>query len=199
VEQSTGRNLNISIFISGRGSNLLSLIKYSKIKKSKIKINLVISNNKFSKGLEFAKKNKIKYHVINYSKKKQAELKILGYLIKNKVDLICLAGFMKILSSDFIRKFKKPILNIHPSLLPKYKGLNTHRRAIKNKDKFSGATVHLVTPKLDSGKIILQKKVRISKADTEQTLAKKVLKIEHKLYPAAIEKFLKNLVLKEKI
>ena len=192
MEQLTGRNLNICIFISGRGSNLLSLIKYSKIKKSKIKINLVISNNKFSKGLEFAKKNKIKYHVINYSKKKQAELKILRYLIKNKVDLICLAGFMKILSSDFIRKLKKPILNIHPSLLPKYKGLNTHRRVIKNKDKFTGATVHLVTPKLDSGKIILKKKVRILKADTEKTLAKKVLKIEHKLYPAAIEKFLKK-------
>ena len=199
MEQLTGRNLNICIFISGRGSNLLSLIKYSKIKKSKIKINLVISNNKFSKGLEFAKKNKIKYHVINYSKKKQAELKILGYLMKHKIDFICLAGFMKILSSDFIRKFKKPILNIHPSLLPKYKGLNTHRRAIKNKDKFSGATVHLVTPKLDSGKTILQKKVRISKSDTEQTLAKKILKIEHKLYPAAIEKILKKLVLKEKI
>ena len=199
MEQLTGRNLNICIFISGRGSNLLSLIKYSKIKKSKIKINLVISNNKFSKGLEFAKKNKIKYHVINYSKRKQAELKILGYLIKNKVDLICLAGFMKILSSDFIRKLKKPILNIHPSLLPKYKGLNTHRRVIKNKDKFTGATVHLVTPKLDSGKIILQKKVRILKSDTEKTLAKKVLKIEHKLYPAAIEKILKNLVFKEKV
>ena len=192
MEQLTGRNLNTCIFISGRGSNLISLIKYSKIKKSKIKINLVISNNKFSKGLEFAKKNKIKYHVINYSKKKQAELKILRYLIKNKVDLICLAGFMKILSSDFIRKLKKPILNIHPSLLPKYKGLNTHRRVIKNKDKFTGATVHLVTPKLDSGKIILQKKVRILKSDTEKTLAKKVLKIEHKLYPAAIEKFLKK-------
>ena len=192
MEQLTGRNLNISIFISGRGSNLLSLIKYSKIKKSKIKINLVISNNKFSKGLEFAKKNKIKYHIIDYSKKRQAEHKILRYLIKNKIDLICLAGFMKILSSSFIRKFKKPILNIHPSLLPKYKGLNTHRRAIKNKDKFSGATIHLVTPKLDSGKIILQKKVRISKTDTEQTLAKKILKIEHKLYPAAIEKILKK-------
>ena len=192
MEQLTGRNLNISIFISGRGSNLLSLIKYSKIKKSKIKINLVISNNKFSKGLEFAKKNKIKYHIIDYSKKRQAEHKILRYLIKNKIDLICLAGFMKILSSSFIRKFKKPILNIHPSLLPKYKGLNTHRRAIKNKDKFSGATVHSVSPKLDSGKIILQKKVRISKADTEQTLAKKILKIEHKLYPSAIEKILKK-------
>ena len=191
MEQLIGRNLNISIFISGRGSNLLSLIKYSKIKKSKIKIDLVISDNKFSKGLKFAKKNKIKYHVINYSKKKQAELKILEYLRKNKIDLICLAGFMKILSSSFIRKFKKPILNIHPSLLPKYKGLNTHRRAIKNKDKFSGATVHLVTPRLDSGKIILQRKVRISKADTEQTLAKKILKIEHKLYPSAIEKILK--------
>ena len=192
MEKLIGRNLNISVFISGRGSNLLSLIKYSKIKKSKIKINLVISNNKFSKGLEFAKKNKIKYHIIDYSKKRQAEHKILRYLIKNKIDLICLAGFMKILSSSFIRKFKKPILNIHPSLLPKYKGLNTHRRAIKNKDKFSGATVHLVTPKLDSGKIILQKKVRISKADTEQTLAKKILKIEHKLYPSAIEKILKK-------
>ncbi len=192
MEKLIGRNLNISVFISGRGSNLLSLINYSKIKKSKIKINLVISNNKFSKGLEFAKKNNIKYYVINYAKKKQAELKILGYLKKNKIDLICLAGFMKILSSSFIRKFKKPILNIHPSLLPKYKGLNTHKRAIKNKDKFSGATVHWVTPKLDSGKIILQKKVRISKTDTEHTLAKKVLKIEHNLYPAAIEKILKK-------
>ena len=192
MEKLIGKNLNVSIFISGRGSNLLSLINYSKIKNSKIKINLIISNNKFSKGLEFAKKNKIKYHIVNYSKKNQAELKILRYLRKNKIDLICLAGFMKILSSNFIKKFKNPILNIHPSILPRYKGLNTHMKAIKNKDKFSGATVHLVTPKLDSGKIILQKKVRISKYDTEKILAKKVLKIEHKLYPAAIEKFLKK-------
>ena len=192
MEKLIGRNLNISVFISGRGSNLHSLIKRSKIKNSKFKISLIISNNKFSKGLEFAKKNMIKYHVIDYSKKKQAEYKILEYLRKNKIDLICLAGFMKILSSGFIKKFKNPILNIHPSLLPKYKGLNTHIRAIENKDKFSGATVHVVTPKLDSGKIILQKKVRILKSDTEKTLAKKVLKIEHKLYPAAIEKILKK-------
>ena len=192
MEQLTGRNLNISIFISGRGSNMLSLIKYSKIKRSKIKVNLIISNNKFSKGLDFARKNKIKYFIIDYSKKKQAEHKILEYLRKNKIDLICLAGFMKILSANFIKKFKNPILNIHPSLLTRYKGLNTHRRAIENKDKFSGATVHFVTPKLDSGKIILQKKVRILKSDTEKTLAKKVLKIEHRLYPAAIEKILKR-------
>jgi len=191
VEKLIGRNLNISVFISGRGSNLLSLIKYSKNKNSKIKINLIISNNKSSKGLEFAKKNKIIYHIIDYSKKKQAENKILGYLKKNKIDLICLAGFMKILSPGFIKKFKNPILNIHPSLLPKYKGLNTHKRAIENKDKFSGATVHFVNNKLDSGKIILQKKVRILKSDTEKTLAARVLKIEHKLYPSAIEKILK--------
>ena len=188
MEKLIGRNLNISVFISGRGSNLLSLIKYSKKRNSKIKINLIISNNKFSKGLEFAKKNKIKYHVINYSKKKQAELKILRYSRKYKIDLICLAGFMKILSSNFISKFKNPILNIHPSLLPKYKGLNTHRRAIENKEKFTGATVHLVTPKLDSGKIILQKKVKISKNDTKNSLARKVLIQEHKLYPKAILK-----------
>ncbi|WP_075521384.1 phosphoribosylglycinamide formyltransferase [Candidatus Pelagibacter communis] len=192
MEKLIGRNLNISVFISGRGSNLLSLIKYSKNKNSKIKINLIISNNKFSKGLEFAKKYKIKHFIIDYSKEKQAEHKIYGYLKKNKIDLICLAGFMKILSPGFIKKFKNPILNIHPSLLPKYKGLNTHIRAIENKDKFSGATVHVVTPKLDSGKIILQKKVRILKSDTEKTLAKKILKIEHKLYPAAIEKILKK-------
>ncbi len=193
-----GRNLNTCVFISGRGSNLLSLIKYSKIIKSRINITLVISNNKLSKGLEFAKKNKIKFHVINYSKKKRAETKILKYLKKNKIDLICLAGFMKILSSEFISKFKKPILNIHPSLLPKYKGLNTHKRAIENGDNFSGATVHLVTSKLDSGKIIVQKKIKISKIDTEKTLAKKVLKIEHEIYPAAIEDYFK-LIFKKKV
>jgi len=153
---------------------------------------LVISNNLNAKGLEIANKSKIKNQYIEYSNKKNFENFSLKLLKKYKIDLICLAGFMKILSRDFIKKFSKPILNIHPSLLPKYKGLNTHRRAIENKDKFSGATVHLVTPKLDSGKIILQKKVRISKADTEKTLAKKVLKIEHKLYPAAIEKFLRK-------
>ena len=100
---------------------------------------------------------------------------------------------MKILSKEFIKRFQGKIINIHPSLLPKYKGLNTHRKAIKNKDKFSGATVHFVTPKLDSGKIILQKKVKISKIETENTLAKKVLKIEHKIYPISIDKVLSNL------
>ena len=99
---------------------------------------------------------------------------------------------MKILSGNFIKKFKKPILNIHPSLLPKYKGLNTHKKVIKNKEKYSGSTVHLVTTKLDSGKIILQKKINVSKYEDENTLEKKILKIEHGLYPEAIKKFLIN-------
>ena len=100
---------------------------------------------------------------------------------------------MKILSGNFIKNFAKPILNIHPSLLPKYKGLNTHKRVIKNKEKYSGSTVHLVNAKLDSGKIILQKKIKISKKENEKSLEKKVLKIEHEIYPKAIDKFLTNL------
>ncbi len=100
---------------------------------------------------------------------------------------------MKILSSNFIKKFNYPILNIHPSLLPKYKGLNTHKRVIKNNEKFSGSTVHLVTPSLDSGDIILQKKINVLKSESEKTLERKILKIEHSLYPAAIKKFLSSL------
>ncbi len=118
---------------------------------------------------------------------------MLKKLSINKINLICLAGFMKILSKSFINKFNKPILNIHPSLLPKYKGLNTHKRVIKNKEKYSGATVHLVSEKLDSGKIILQKKINVSKNDNPKTLEKKILKAEHVLYPKAIKKLLINL------
>ena len=99
---------------------------------------------------------------------------------------------MKILSRKFIKKYSKPIINIHPSLLPKYKGLNTHSRAIKNKDKYSGATVHIVNEKLDSGKIIIQEKVKILKSDEEKTLKKKVQKIEHRIYPKAVIKLLTN-------
>ena len=114
--------------------------------------------------------------------------KILNELKKEKIELICLAGFMKILSNNFIKSFKGKILNIHPSLLPKYKGLNTHERAIENKDICSGCTVHFVNSKLDSGKIILQKTVKILKKDTPDTLAKRILAQEHKLYPKAILK-----------
>tara|TARA_Y100001954_G_C15713209_1_gene554159 strand:- start:270 stop:845 length:576 start_codon:yes stop_codon:yes gene_type:complete len=190
VEKSLGKK-NIAVFISGRGSNLKSLINYSK-KKSYFKIGLVISNNFNVKGLEIASKSNIKNYYVKYSNERNFEIRVLKLLNKNNIDLICLAGFMKILSKKFIKKFSNPIINIHPSLLPKYKGLNTHSKAIKNKDKYSGATVHIVNDKLDSGKIIIQERVRILKSDNEKTLKKKVLKIEHRIYPKAIVKLLTN-------
>ena len=189
MEKSSGKR-NTAVLISGRGSNLRSLIKYSKTKKSLIRIVLVVSDNSSAKGLGYANKSRINNIIIKSSNKKNFEDRLLKLLKRNNVDLICLAGFMKILSSSFIKKFYKPILNIHPSLLPKYKGLNTHNRAIQNKDKYSGATVHIVNEKLDSGKIILQQRVKILKSDDEKSLEKKVLKIEHKIYPKAIIKLL---------
>ena len=182
------KKINIAVFISGTGSNLKNLINYSLKKNSKFKIMLIISNNAKAKGLDYAKKFKIKKKFINYSILRNAESKILIELKKNNIQVICLAGFMKVLSKDLIKNFKGKIINIHPSLLPKYKGLNTHQRAINNKEKYSGCTVHYVTSKLDSGKIILQEKVRISKKDSAKILAKKILNKEHKLYPKALLK-----------
>ena len=186
----TGSNkINIAVFISGTGSNLKSLIKFSKLKKSPIIIKMIISSNYKAKGLQYANIYNIKKKVFDF-KNTLSEKKVINELKKSDIHFICLAGFMKILSKSFIKNFKGKILNIHPSLLPKYKGLNTHERAIRNKDKYSGCTVHFVNSKLDSGKIINQKKVRIKKLDTPKTLAKRILIQEHKLYPAAIIKAL---------
>ena len=186
---STGHNkIRTAVFISGTGSNLKSLIKFSKTNKSPISIEFVISNNSKAKGLDYAKKYNIKKKVLNFKNKNIIESNLLSILKTNNIKMICLAGFMKILSKNFIKKFKGKILNIHPSLLPKYKGLNTHKRAIDNNEKFSGCTVHFVNSKLDSGKIILQRRVKITKDETEDSLARKVLVEEHKLYPRAILK-----------
>ena len=186
---STGPSkIKTAVFISGAGSNLKSLIKFSKTKKSPISVALIVTDNSKAKGLHIAKAHKIKKKIFNFKDKKTAERKIFLELKKNKINIICLAGFMKILSRSFVKNFRGKILNIHPSLLPKYKGLNTHQRAIDKKEKYSGCTVHYVTSKLDSGKIILQKRVKISKKDTYQTLANKILKQEHKLYPKALLK-----------
>ena len=179
-------NINVAVFISGRGSNLKELIKYSKKNNTNWKIKLVISNKKKAKGLAYAKKNKILNFAIEKNKT-QFEKKTLNYLKKNKINLLCLAGFMRILSKEFIKKCKFKIINIHPSLLPKYKGLNTHERAIKAGDKYAGSTVHYVTSKLDSGKKILQAKVKIFKTDNSNSLAKRVLKAEHLIYPKAVD------------
>ena len=189
MEKLTGlKKIKTAVFISGAGSNLKSLINFSKIKKSPISINLIISNKNKAKGLEYAYRYNILKKIFNFQNIKITEKKILTLLSKEKIRLICLAGFMKILSKSFIKKFDGKIINIHPSLLPKYKGLNTHEKVIINKDKFSGCTVHYVTSELDSGKRIMQKKIRVTKKDNKNSLAKKILKQEHKLYPAAIKK-----------
>ena len=192
MKKSTGRKIEIAVFISGTGSNLKNLIKFSK-KKKRFKIKLVVSNKKNAKGLIFANQNNINTKVYYFKKRLKDEKKILNILLKEKIQIICLAGFMKILSKNFIKKFNGKIINIHPSLLPNYKGLNTHRRALDNNEKYSGCSVHFVSSKLDSGKIILQKKVKILKNDTSKSLSKRVLKHEHVLYPKALKKILSNL------
>ncbi len=186
---SIGNNkVRTAVLISGTGSNLKSLIKFSKTKKSPISIDFIISNNPKAKGLDYARKFGIKKKVTNFKNKNFSEQKLLSIFKSNNIQMICLAGFMKILSKNFIKRFKGRILNIHPSLLPKYKGLNTHQRALNNKEKYSGCTVHFVNSKLDSGKIILQKRVKIKNKETKSSLAKKILAQEHKLYPKAILK-----------
>ena len=180
--------IKTAVFISGTGSNLKNLVQFSFLDKSPIKISLVVSSNKRAKGLNFADRFKIKKKIYDFNNMKKSESLILKQLKINKISLICLAGFMKILSPNFIKKFKGIILNIHPSLLPKYKGLNTHERALKNKEKYSGCTVHYVNSRLDSGKIILQTKVKILKKDTSASLKKRILKQEHLLYRKAINK-----------
>ena len=160
MEKLTGlKKIKTAVFISGTGSNLKNLIKFSKIKKSPISIDLIISNKNIAKGLRYANQYNIKKKVFNFKNVKLAEKNILKIIRKEKIRFICLAGFMKILSKNFIKRFNGKIINIHPSLLPKYKGLNTHRKVIKNRDKFTGCSVHFVTSKLDSGKIIMQKKL----------------------------------------
>jgi len=182
------KKIKSAVFISGRGTNFKSLFNFSKKRISPIKISLLITDNKNAKGIFFAKKNNIKFKSFSYKLRQRSELKILKELKKNKIKFIMLAGFMKILSKRFINKFEGKIVNIHPSLLPKYKGLNTHKKVLINKDKFSGCTVHFVSEKLDSGKIIIQKKVKVLKNDNIEKLKKKILKVENKIYPLAIKK-----------
>ena len=180
------------VFISGKGSNLKSLIKSSRDYSFPAKIELVISNNIKAKGLKLARKHNIPFKFFAYDKQEEFERNSLREIKKRNIKLLCLAGFMKVLSRSFIKNFRYKIINIHPSLLPKFKGLNTHKRVLKTKEKYSGCTVHFVTPSIDSGKIILQKRVLIAKKETEISLKEKVLKIEHSIYPKSIISIFKN-------
>lgn len=182
-----------AVFISGRGSNLESLIKESKKKKFPVEIKLIVSDNPRAKGLEFSKIYNIESFPLDFSiyeNKKKFEEKILQTLIDKNIEIVCLAGFMKILSPYFINSFNGLILNIHPSLLPKYRGLNTHQRALDNNDVIAGCTVHFVNEEIDSGKIILQKTLKINENETVESLQMRVLKLEHQAYPEAIKKVL---------
>jgi len=180
------KKIKSCVFISGNGTNLHSIIKSSRDYSFPIKVELIISNCINAYGLNLAKKYSISYKYIPSKNKLKFERDSLHEIKKKKIKFICLAGFMKILSENFIRKFHHRIINIHPSLLPKFKGLNTHKRVLKSNVKYSGCTVHYVSSKLDSGKIISQKKVPISKNENENSLKKKILVQEHKLYPKSI-------------
>jgi phosphoribosylglycinamide formyltransferase 1 len=176
---------NTCVFISGQGSNLKNLITRSRDNTFPINIKLIISNNKNAKGLDYAKKYSIPYFFIN-TKLRNFEYKMLKILNEKKISLICLAGYMKVLSKNFINNFGKKIINIHPSLLPKFKGLDTFARVLKNNEKKTGCTVHYVNEKLDSGNIIVQKIFYINLSDDTNSLKQKTQKLEHKVFPEAI-------------
>ncbi|MFL2883017.1 MAG: phosphoribosylglycinamide formyltransferase [Pelagibacteraceae bacterium] len=177
--------VNSCVFISGAGTNLSALIKNSRNYNFPINIKLVVSNKKNAAGLKIAKKFSIPLKIID-TNSSLFEINILNEIRKRKINLICLAGYMRILSKNFIKNFKGKILNIHPSLLPKYKGTKTFEKILKNQEKITGCTVHYVNDKLDSGKIILMKKVNISKKDNIKSLKKKTQSVEYKAYSEAI-------------
>ncbi len=182
---------NTCIFISGKGSNLRNLITRTRDYSFPISIKLVVTNNKNAFGITYAKKNSIPYVVLD-TKLKNYDIKLLQILKKYKISFICLAGYMKIISKKFILNFGKKIINIHPSLLPKFKGLNTFSRILKNNEKKTGCTVHFVNDKLDGGNILIQKSFFINSNDNEKTLKLKTQKLEYQAFPEAIIKIFKN-------
>ena len=179
------------VFISGSGTNLKALIYSSRNYNFPVNISYIVSNTKKAKGFKYSKLYGIPCDIINLNNKLKFEM-FINKLKNKNISLICLAGYMKILNKSFISRFKKKILNIHPSLLPKYKGLDTFNRVLKSKDKITGCTIHYVNEKLDSGKIILQKKVLIESKDNIQKLKFKVQKQEYRAYSEAIYKIFAN-------
>jgi phosphoribosylglycinamide formyltransferase 1 len=181
------------ILISGNGSNLQSLIDNAK--KIDLEICSVISNKEDAFGLKRAKRANITTHFVDpnhFKSREDFDKKLITIIDEHDISLILLAGYMRVLSSDFINHFAGQILNIHPSLLPKFPGLNTHRKAIDAKEKYHGATVHFVTEELDGGPIISQEIIEIDSTDTEYSLAQKVLEMEHILYPRVIHWYTQN-------
>lgn len=192
-----GQRLKLAIFISGRGSNMDSLIAACEQPDFPAEVSLVLSNRPDAGGLKKAQAKNIPTEIIdhkNYDSREAFEAVMIESLKGHDFDVICLAGFMRLLSANFTEKFEGRMINIHPSLLPKYKGLNTHERAIQAGETQAGCTVHYVSPEMDSGEIITQRAVPVLPDDTPQTLAARVLTEEHTAYPEAV-KILANTLL----
>jgi phosphoribosylglycinamide formyltransferase-1 len=191
------RRVRTAVLISGNGSNLQALIDYCKSSECPAEIVLVISNVPAVKGLERASAAQIPSIVIPhglYDSREAFDNSIDAALSQHRIELVCLAGFMRVLSETFVNQWRGRLLNIHPSLLPKYKGLNTHARAIEAGDAEHGATVHWVTPELDSGEIIAQRSLPIKSDDTPETLKQRVHALEHLLYPLALEQVAREML-----
>ena len=188
---------NIAVFASGSGSNLKSIHRYVQLGEIPGYIVLVVSNNPGSGAIKYAEENQISTQIMNkvlYPKPAVGEEALIHTLRENDVDLICLAGYMKLLSEAIVQMYKNCILNIHPALLPQfggkgYYGIKVHEAVIASGSEESGVTVHIVDGKYDHGKIIAQEKVKVKSKDTAATLAKRVLKVEHELYPQVIIAF----------
>lgn len=195
MSQRLASPLRLVVLISGNGSNLQAIIDDIANNSLPAQIVAVISNKADAYGLERAKKAGIKQHILShteYPDREQYDLALKDLIDSFQPDLIILAGFMRILSNKFVEHYLNKMMNIHPSLLPKYKGLNTHQRVIDAGEKKHGCSVHFVTPELDDGPVILQATVDIEDNDTEETLAARVHKQEHKIYPQAIRLFAEN-------
>jgi len=181
----------VAVLISGRGSNMAALIEAAKDKKYPAEVVLVISNRSEAGGLLVARAAGIATEVVDHTafgKDRTAfEHALQAALEKHQVEIVCLAGFMRLLSAEFVKKWEHRILNIHPALLPAFKGLDTHRRVLETGTKIHGATVHFVVPEMDSGPVIVQGAVAVKPDDSEETLAMRVLEVEHRIYPLALK------------
>ncbi len=189
------KKLPVAVLISGRGSNLKALLEASNSPDYPAEIVLVISNKNGAKGIALANTANIPVKIVrhkDYPDREQFDAALTDALEAAKVQLVCLAGFMRILSESFVDHWKGRLINIHPSLLPAYKGLDVHRRMIDDDVKTAGCTVHYVTAEMDDGPIIAQRTVPVLPGDTPDTLAERILKEEHNLYPECVMKIAKE-------
>ena len=188
------KKIRVAILISGRGSNMIKLIEASRRDNFPAEIVVVGSNNPNALGLEYAKSQGLNIFVVDHKNfsnfndpRLEFDRELYKNLINHQVDLVCLAGFMRILSAWFINQFPQKIINIHPSLLPNFKGAHAVKDALEARVEYSGCTTHFVVPEIDSGPIIMQRQVAIDKYDNLEILTQKILTEEHQIYPATLE------------